>query len=144
MKRILLVLLFSFFLHQNISADTSLITMYGDNTKSITKKDVKLLYLMKRRNLSNGDPVIIYQMPVNGALHKKFVRDILDMSIEQYNQVINQTVNSGLSRFIITVETREEMISKVSETNNSIGYIDSDYLIINSISKTVSIYKIID
>jgi ABC-type phosphate transport system substrate-binding protein len=133
-----------FFLCKTISADTSLITMYNDNVNSIAKKDVKLLYLMKRRNLSNGGPVIIYQMPVNSILHKKFVRDILDMSIEQYNQVINQAVNSGLNRFIITVETREEMINKVSETNNSIGYIDSDYLIINSISKTVSIYKIID
>lgn len=143
MKRCLIILLLLFKISSTSASDISVITSKaGDLT--ISKYEVRQLFLMKRKRLNSGELTILVQMNPNSYLHKKFVREVLDMSVEQYNQIVDSTNNSGYNSYNIIVNTKEEMIKRVSEIQNSIGYIDNDFIIINSLNTAINVYKIVD
>lgn len=142
MKKIIFILLLYYY---SALADTVMITDSDFNSiEKITKTEAQFLYLMKTRRLNDGQVVTLFQMPQDSVQHKQFVRNILRMSIEQYNRELDRITNSGLSTRIKTVYTKQEMIQRVSSTINSIGYIDTDYLIIYSGDSNVKTLTISD
>jgi hypothetical protein len=51
------------------------------------------------------------------------------MTPEQYSREWDRIVNSGLSTSIRIVMSEAEMIDRVANTPNALGYIDTDHLI---------------
>ena len=141
MKRLILIVAIYCF---NALADS--VTIVGRQTaiENISRNEAKSLYLMRTRRLNDGQSVILFQMPQNSYEHKKFVRDVLGISIEQYNRELDKLINVGLSTPIRVVNTKQDMLNSVAITYNSIGYIDADHLIIYSGENDVKTLKIID
>ena len=138
-------IIFLFLLSINFKSIADHVGVIGrQENYTITKNEVKQLFLLKRKRFSTGELSTLVQMNSNSTLHKLFVREILGMNIETYKKIIYNSINSGFNGNIITVSTQEEMINKVSTVSNSIGYIDSNIILINSNYNNITIYKIID
>lgn len=142
MNKIFLTLL----LLVSLTAESQVTTLVNSdfNEAHITKREVRNLYLLKSRRLSDGQTVVLFQLPTNSKLHKLFVREVLDMSVEKYLQEIDRLVNAGLNTNIIIVNNKEEMMYKVSSAPSGIGYIDNDYLLMNDGNRGVKILKIVE
>lgn len=129
--------------YKSLAGNIDLITN-STNALTISKNEVRQLFLLKKKRLSDGSLIVLVQMNQNNPIHRKFIRDILNISFEDYNRIVNNNNNSGNSGYVITVNTQQEMLDKVTDISNSIGYIDNDYLLINSLNNNLAIYKIIE
>lgn len=125
-------------------AETTAIVNSAIRTGRITREDARALYLMKERRWDNGQLVIIFQMPLNSRQHRAFVRDVLGMSNEQYLREWGRIVNAGLNTYIRPVATYQEMLTRVSNTPSSLGYIDADNMFINAGEQNVTFLHITD
>lgn len=142
MKKILLFILFSIFF--NVNAQIKTIINKDVEEKQITKTELKALYLLQTRRLMSGNKVTLFQLPNESKIHKAFVREVLGMSVETYLQEIDKVTNAGLATPVFVVNTKDELISRVTALSNAISYIDSDYLIINVGINNIRILKIVD
>ena len=139
------LILFLFLVVANFRVTAEHVTVIGgQENPTITRNEVRQLFLLKRKRFSTGELSTLIQMSPKSTLHRSFVREVLGMNIEDYNKVIDNSNNSGFSGNIITVSNQEEMINKVGNVNNSIGYIDSNFILINSLNNNVTVYKIIE
>jgi hypothetical protein len=142
-KKIFLSIFLALCSFRLLSGNIELITSNSDAT-TISKNEVRQLFLLKKKRLTNGALITLIQMNKDNSLHKKFLRDILKISSEDYNRIINNSNNSGNGSYVITVTSQSEMVRKVMSIQNSIGYIDNDYLLFNSLDNNIIVYKIIE
>ena len=141
MKKLLLIILLAFVTNVNI-ADTITIANVDVNAGQLTVSDVRSFYLMKYRRWPDGNRVILFQMPIDSAAHRHFIREVLRMSVSDYEKEWGKVVNSGFSSEIRYVYSSDEMMHRVSATRNAIGYVDSDNIIVNSGANDVKILHI--
>lgn len=113
-------------------------------TGQITRSEARALFLMRERRFYDGQRVVLVQMPRSSRAHRIFLRDVLGMSPAQYAREWDKLVNSGLSTSVLYVATTEEMLATVSRTENSLGYVDADNLLINAGNSDVKILHITD
>lgn len=139
MKHLLVALMF---VCNTAFAETLAIVNVALHIGQISREDARALYLMKERRWDDGQIVILYQLPTNSKLHRAFVRDVLGMSNEQYNREWDRLVNAGLSTYIHSVSSQQEMIRRVANTANALGYIDSDHMIINTGERDITTLRI--
>lgn len=123
---------------------TSLIGNTETAVFTVSREEVRQLYLMKKRRLYGGVTIKIFQYPSEDKNHINFVNEVLAMSMEKYNQEWDKAVNAGLSKHISIVKSRREMLEMISKTYNGVGYIDEDTLIINTGLYNVKEIRIID
>jgi hypothetical protein len=143
MKRLvaLFLMLFTYII---ASADTDSITSLDVSKDTISRDEAKALYLMKIRRWDNGDQILLFQLDHSNIVHKRFVRDVLDMSPERYAREWERLVNTGMGTSVKTVSTTADMVKRVSSSRNGLGYIDSDKIIIYTPEGSYKILKIIN
>lgn len=137
---LLLVLLLSNFSHSGINV----VTNQDIAVVSVSREEIRQLYLMKKRRLYGGASVKIFQYPFEDKAHLQFVKNVLLMSMEKYYRELDKSVNAGLSKHIYIVKNRQEMLEMISKTYNGIGYVDEDTLIINIGLYNVKAIHIVD
>ena len=137
---VLLVLLLSNFSH----SETNIISNQDVMVVSVSREEIRQLYLMKKRRLYGGINVKIFQYPFEDKTHLQFVQNVLLMSVEKYYREVDKAVNAGLSKHIFIVKNRKEMLEMISKTHNGIGYVDEDTLIINIGLYNVKAIHIVD
>jgi len=140
MKKLLLIILLAITI--NINADTLMVAQVDVNAGQLSVSDVRSFYLMKYRRWPDGNRVILFQMPIDSPAHRHFIREVLRMSVSDYEKEWSKVVNSGFSSEIRYVYSSEEMLHRVSFTRNAIGYVDSDNIIVNSGSNDVKVLHI--
>lgn len=143
-KKILLSIFLGLTSLKTMSVNIELITNNDSTNLTISKNEVRQLFLLKKKRLKDGTLTTLVQMDQSSYLHKKFLRDVLKISSENYNKIINNSNNSGTSSYVIVVNTQSEMVDRVANIPNSIGYIENDFLLINSLQKNVAVYKIVE
>jgi ABC-type phosphate transport system substrate-binding protein len=142
MKKILFLVLMVFHLYSYSETATIGSKNLMDNT--ITKTEVRLLYLMKNKRLFNGDRPVLFHLPKESKVRDAFIREVLNMTIEQYNTEISKVTNIGLGTFIKTAKNNNDMLYRVGNTINGIGYSDKDHLLVYIGDSDVKILTIID
>jgi hypothetical protein len=141
MKKLIMVLLF---VCMSATAEVVAIISTAVKIGHITRTEARSLYLMKERRWDDGQLVVIVQMTPGTRIHKAFVRDVLNMTNEQYTREWDRMVNAGLSTRIKIVANQDEMFNLVSSTPNAIGYLDQENLLVNTGKADIRTLKIID
>jgi hypothetical protein len=141
MKKLIMVLLF---VCMSATAEVVAIISTAVKIGHITRMEARSLYLMKERRWDDGQLVVIVQMTPGTRIHKAFVRDVLNMTNEQYTREWDRMVNAGLSTRIKIVANQDEMFNLVSSTPNAIGYLDQENLLVNTGKADIRTLKIID
>lgn len=94
--------------------------------RSITKKQLKDLYMLRRSSWDDGEVAVIVALPDQHQTHKTFAKRVLGVFPYKIRRVWDKAIFAGLSRAPIIVESEEELISVVAKTKGAIGYTNSE------------------
>lgn len=128
---------------KTIQSDTVPITSKEFAIENITRFELRRLYFMKDRWVEGIGLVCLYQRPPHSDAHLRFIRETLGLTPSEYFKQLALMVNSGKGAVITVVGSDEDMIAKVTEKDNALGYLDVDTLIIN-LDKSTKFLKVID
>ncbi|MCF7970266.1 MAG: hypothetical protein K9L22_03755 [Methylococcaceae bacterium] len=73
---------------------------------------------------SNGERIRVFVLPDDNLVHKEFVKEKLDMFPHQLRRTWNRMTYTGTGQPPVTVDSIADMLEKIKQTDNAIGYID--------------------
>jgi len=101
----------------------SLIVNQSVTASPASSKELRNIFTMQKTYWSNGKKIQVFVFPDNNPLHRQFSKTITKIFPYQYRRIWDRMTFSGTGIAPKTVYNMEEMIKKVSNTKNSIGYI---------------------
>lgn len=104
---------------------------------SVSRNGLSAIFRMRLRHWQDGSPVMVFVLRDDNDLHKLFCKQVLNVFPHQMRRSWNKLVFSGTGQAPITVESKEEMIQKISSTPGAIGYLSSE-----DITDNIKILKI--
>ena len=123
----------------NTSFAISLIVNDSVSFSPASSKDIRNIFTLQQTHWENGNKIQIFVFPDDNAVHQQFSKSITQIFPYQYRRIWDRVTFSGTGLAPTTVNSMEEMLEKVSQTKNSIGYIEN----IENIDKHQSIRVII-
>ena len=120
-KTCLILSLFTLLSAQNAGA-AELIVNSENPVRSISKKQLKDFYMLRRSSWDNGAVAVIVALPDQHKTHKSFAKTVLGVFPYKLRRIWDKAIFAGLSRAPIIVDTEEELISVVAKTKGAIGY----------------------
>ncbi|MBF0263922.1 MAG: hypothetical protein HQL46_01525 [Gammaproteobacteria bacterium] len=110
-----------------VSANIVIIGNLDGEISKLSKKQLSELYLGRKKSIS-GKPIRLYELPINSALRERFFNKINGMSLSQVNAYWARLRFSGRVFPPQSLKDSQQVIKKISQYPNSIGYIDSQSL----------------
>ena len=80
---------------------------------------------MKKTAWPNHKPIRVYTLPDNNPLHKDFIKNNLRMFAHQIRRIWDRITYSGTGVAPIELDSEQEMIEKIANTPDAIGYLNS-------------------
>lgn len=124
-------------------SDTRPVSSKEFAVENITRFELRRIYFMKDRWLEGVGLITLYQRPPHSTQHLQFIRETLELTPSAYFKELALAVNSGKGAVIKVVSTDDDMITRVTSSDNAIGYIDLDTMII-TLDKTTKILKVVE
>lgn len=98
--------------------------------KTVTASDystaeVRAIFTMKKSTWPNHRQIRVYTLPDNNPLHKEFVKNNLHMFVHQLRRVWDRITFSGTGFAPVELGSEQEMIDKIANTPDSIGYLNN-------------------
>lgn len=90
---------------------------------SLSKYQLRQIYLMRQKYWPDGSPIIVYALPSDSALHQDFSKNILNMFPYQLDRVWSKLIYSGLGKGPIIIESEQALINALKTTQGAIGYV---------------------
>lgn len=122
------LLLLNFFLSYAANSIEVIVNHHHENKNLITslsKYQLRQVYLMRQKFWPNGQPIIVYALPSNSIIHQEFSKNVLNMFPYQLDRVWNKLTYSGLGKGPIIVEHEEVLIEALKTTKGAIGYVSN-------------------
>lgn len=91
---------------------------------TLRKKDVKNIYLGKKRVWKDGTK-IVFAIQTEKDLLKLFLKEYVGKSPSQYDNFWRNRIFSGKGSSPLTFDGNQEMINFVSKTKGAIGYVSA-------------------
>jgi ABC-type phosphate transport system substrate-binding protein len=111
----------------NVNVDSAVI--YNQTDKYQNEPALLNIFTKKSKYWLDGSKIVVFIKPVNSIEHKYFVRDWLGVSPTRYKEMLESSVYSGEATNVTEVDSDEQMMIAISQTPNSIGYIDNKVLV---------------
>jgi ABC-type phosphate transport system substrate-binding protein len=91
----------------------------------------RLLYIFTRRELywDSGEKITVYIKPMNSIEHSIFTIDWLGISVFRYKRLLKREVYSGETSDVSIVLTDLDMLTAITNTPYSIGYLSDGTLV---------------
>lgn len=99
--------------------------------KYLSKQEVAWMYTMKTRFWEDGTKIVVFYYNFDSPLHKRFCNEVLGITTERFDTIVNTYINKGNAGYFKKVETEEEMIREVSRQKGAIGYISNEIVLVN-------------
>ncbi|WP_374086554.1 hypothetical protein [Methylomicrobium lacus] len=104
-------------------AKVSLLDSSG-NAKRLSAETVREIFFMRLSSWPDGSPIHVFVLPDDHPLHVRFAKEILGVYPFQLRSAWDRLVFSGTGVSPTTVESLEEMRSRIASTPGAIGYTD--------------------
>jgi len=107
-----------------IASDVKIIGNASLKTDSISTGELKSVFLLQRRTLKDGSPVV----PVlarSGAAHEAFLRQYLERGSEEIRTYYQGLVFTGKGSMPKELNSDVEVVAYVARTRGAIGYVSS-------------------
>ncbi len=111
------------FLYASNSLAVSLIVNGSVVSPPNSKQDIRNIFTLQKTSWSDGSRIYIFVFPDDSTLHQTFSKTLTGIFPHQYRRIWDRYTFSGTGIAPTVVETEAEMIEKISQTKNSIGYI---------------------
>jgi len=105
-----------------------------------SEKELRNIFTLQKTHWNNGNKIVIFVFPDNHPLHRQFSKTITKIFPHQYRRIWDRISFSGTGIAPVVVSNEKEMLKKVSQTKNSIGYIEiaTEYQNIKEINLNLS------
>ncbi len=107
------------------NAECLIIVNQSVEESSLTKQNIKRIFLGKKKKWSNGGGIYPVKLKA-GKLHKKFIKKYVEKSIANYNNYWRLAITVGTGLPPVTATTEKKIVDYVSKKKGAIGYISSD------------------
>ena len=107
------------------SAATEIIVNHSVPPYHYSLNEVRAMFVMRLTQWKNGEPIKVFVLPDEHPVHKAFTKNNLNMFPHQLRSIWNRLVYSGTGTAPTQVFSLEEMLQAISNTPNSIGYLDT-------------------
>lgn len=104
---------------------TEIVVNKSVTTADYSTADIRAIFTMKKRFWSNNRQIKVYVLPDSNPLHKDFVKNVLNMFPHQIRRVWDRMAYSGTGTVPVELGSEQEMMDKIANTPDSIGYINS-------------------
>lgn len=94
------------------------VTNFSDN-------DLKAIFSMRQRYWDNDEKIKVFVLPDNHATHKSFVKEKLHIFPHQLRKKWDLITYTGTGESPTMVFSLTEMLEKIQQNPNAIGYIDT-------------------
>jgi len=106
-----------------------ILTQDDDKISEIkNKRDLLLIFSMKKSYWDDGHPIILIVLPSNNKVHQDFIRNNLGISSNILDNIWDINVHSGNKSPPIVVNSKDEMINLIRNTEGSIGYVYTNHI----------------
>lgn len=87
--------------------------------------DIRAIFTMQKRFWPNRRQIKVYTLSDSNPLHKDFVKNSLNMFPHQIRRIWDRITYSGTGTAPVELDSEQEMIDKIANTPDSIGYLSS-------------------
>lgn len=94
--------------------------------RQISSAALRNVYLLRQTQWPNGQPVVVFVLPDNNAVHENFAKQMLGLYPYRLRQTWDRLSFSGMARPPVEVGDEAEMRARVRATPGAIGYITKD------------------
>jgi ABC-type phosphate transport system substrate-binding protein len=119
----ILVILFCFAANLPIVTATEVVVNKSVPAADYSKVDIRAIFTMQKRFWLNNKQIKVYTLSDSSPLHKDFVKNILNMFPHQIRLVWDRMTFSGTGIAPIELDSEQEMMDKIANTPDSIGYL---------------------
>ncbi|MBE9526128.1 MAG: hypothetical protein IME94_04055 [Proteobacteria bacterium] len=109
----------------NTSFAISLIVNDSVSFSPDSSKDIRNIFTLQQTHWENGNKIQVFVFPDDNDVHQQFSKSVTQMFPYQYRRIWDRVTFSGTGLAPTIVNSMEEMLEKVSQTKNSIGYIEN-------------------
>ncbi len=93
----------------------------------VSLNKARAIFTMRQRFWPNGKRIKVFTLADNHPHHQMFTKNNLHMFPHQLRRVWDRIVFSGIGQVPMVVSSEEEMLAKVANTPNAIGYLSSEF-----------------
>lgn len=108
-----------------IATATEIVVNKSVPASDCSTADIRAIFTMKKNAWSNHRQIKVYTLPDNDPLHKDFVKNKLHMFVHQLRRIWDRITYSGTGAAPVELDSEREMIDKIANTPDSIGYLNS-------------------
>ena len=102
--------------------DVVMIINPGNETQSLTPKDLQKIYLNKKTRWRSGNHIVSVTLK-SGAVHGEFVRQYLRKDVRQFSTFWKRLLFTGKGVPPTSFTKEEEVVAFVAKTPGAIGYV---------------------
>ena len=124
-KYLITFLIFTFLIIAPAFAEQVIIVNSDNLISEISKKDLKNIYRMKKRNWAGGSVIQPVNLKIDNEVRKDFSEKILGKKPKEMERYYLKRALSGKGQPPKILETEEDVIKFVSWNKNAIGYVSS-------------------
>lgn len=107
-------------------APTEVIVNPAVEIRRINPVNLRNIYMLRQTHWPNGQPVVVFVMPDDHAVHESFAKQTLGLYPYRLRQTWDRLSFSGMARPPVEVRDENEMRARVRATPGAIGYITKD------------------
>ena len=106
-----------------LSAETVAIVHKDCAEQSLSLKDIKNIYVARKRSWANGSKIVICTLN-KGDSHEQFLRQVVSKTPSQFRAFWRKLVFTGKGRMPKVFTNDQEAMAYVAEHLNAIAYVD--------------------
>ena len=101
----------------------SVVINSNNKITSLTKKELRLIFLGRKRYWTNKKKLSIYHLDVNSGIGKEFLKSILRMTPEKFQLYWTKKVFSGYSAPPTEVKRGSKLLQHIADIEGGIGIV---------------------
>lgn len=95
-----------------------------NNTLFMNRIAIQRIFTRQDKRWSNGDEILVYIKPMNSIEHKRFLSDVLHMTLYRYERSLSANTQTGKALPVTEVNSDAKMGVIISSTHGAIGYVN--------------------
>lgn len=92
--------------------------------ESISASELQSIFLGKKTTWKNGSKIIFFTLK-DGDIHTVFLKNYVEKTASQYKNFWQHLVFSGKAKMPESVDNERQMVARISDATNAIGYVST-------------------
>lgn len=95
-----------------------------NNTLFMNRIAIQRIFTRQDKRWSNGDEILVYIKPMNSIEHKRFLSEVLHMTLYRYERSLSVNTQTGKALLVTEINSDDKMGAVISNTHGAIGYLN--------------------